>query len=1559
MNLLNNCYTINSLNLEVNPEIEALIKKNNNEIIENFISIAVKFDKSSKIGFSNVNSFWKYLTDILERGNLEMMFFNNNFKKLIVDSFLKLDYSLQELLYSKFTNVFFILYKQENETLNENMFYQIMEVFVAIIKTCANQKNEGCLMDFIHILTEILFYGNYATIHKQSELHLKSINLDLEKNKQHLSILKELYIEIGKFLLLHLNYSSFGGAVSGNKILYKRIIAIENLLIIINSFSNRLFINLTKEEIEEEEFKKSLRNYLIYLIFNIHKEKTNCSPIVRSVIKCWNSVENIVDNYTQRKELIEFCLVEIMKIVRKIDENVINGIKNEKMSLKYGIRTIDKTFKTLKNLLGKFLIDDTITKYFAFELQGFKFFIDRIISHRQEKIDSNNKKHNEYENDNELFINDLNEDLLKSLNDLYNTSDKKEDDKNQPNSNLSKDNKYSKIYNPLILPIVSKNNIKDDKKQNDKLTSDLSKFKLEEFASPGKIELLEGDPKFKLTVQSNYNWSNKKLPSTGQIYSRELKKENFYEESFIFKLVDLIEVKEILITFNHYNSLSTDKIFGDVPIVYLEVGKTLNKFEICIQLDRIYDAAYYEKGITAFGFNFFSNKPDMLKDDENYIDNFIEQLVRCQGKYFKFIVRRPIILSTKNSYSQKIDNGKVLEYIQEKEKNISITIISKIFTTEFIDTLKHIAKDKAFIENIKQIYNSFEPYISKHANILSRILINVSKYNFELGEWLLNRLLNVENSEIHAKLAVEITQNSQEYVNERINKFINFILNEVKKSYNKGNEKKLLNISNFMKYFSLSLNGLLLSPFHNEIKLNFSFEDLRNIIFNIHKFSSIKKEILSFISILLIPNKKLKLNEDSIDTSKLFQPENALKILNDLFEKDYIYDYLEIISYLVCNNKEFENIFINNNFAKLYCEMFINEVNSGIRGKNMLYLMNMLKNMSFSENFVKLVRENNYDFKIFDSVKNKKEKSDTILINNNLYFMNDIVIFLKNCVSDYPECHKKLAEILIKDLELFRQKNDKNYVTNLLIPLLKIEKTTNVCIHPIDSNVKNIYSSYCNLESSNNSPNDEVIDSNNNIKDKKSMDNLFKNEPKLLSSFFYNEESSKKITQEEKKKSILIDSELNNDIQNLFSYLFTSFEYQPGKKFKKYNFKKVFTSKYLDSKKIKEQLLQNVCNQGPFLLIMYPQSIESIFLDKKPITFFFYNGLFPNLPSNQINLNDNNIVLIPNQENFICQIINKKYLTASLKPELDFSGKEYELGALNIDGDGYCFNILDIINLNFIENGSSNINPYIDNINIDKSFEMDNFLDTNIKFYEIYIGNVVIDDKKKQSGISSNISKIIPIKYINETGNLNLNIVKKNKYYNINHPISTVRDNPIFEFPSNIPFRRIKDMIVSEQIPFKNLLNNQEIPNDEIIEKIEKYSDSNNITDIYYEVSSLRNLKLDSNNLNSIKDERESKIDYELMDYSPNLPILKEFEKLQGIKNIISVSKSTVKKWTNKEAIEFWIKWINDLEIFCQLPSFFAAIISHKQCSSILFNLLCGFYDNENDMMYQNIFLKY
>jgi len=108
-----------------------------------------------------------------------------------------------------------------------------------------------------------------------------------------------------------------------------------------------------------------------------------------------------------------------------------------------------------------------------------------------------------------------------------------------------------------------------------------------------------------------------------------------------------------------------------------------------------------------------------------------------------------------------------------------------IFTSEFIETLRYIAKDKSIFENIKQIYDAFEPNINKYLSILSKILINASKYNYELGDWLMQRLLNIEHDQIYVKLAVEILKSNPEYVDKRINKYSSFLFKEIKNCYKK------------------------------------------------------------------------------------------------------------------------------------------------------------------------------------------------------------------------------------------------------------------------------------------------------------------------------------------------------------------------------------------------------------------------------------------------------------------------------------------------------------------------------------------------------------------------------------------------------------------------------------------------------------------------------------------------------------------------------------------------------------------------------------------------------
>jgi len=80
LNILNNSYLINSY-LQVhtkdiackneNTEIVLEIKNNNSCIIEKFITVIMNVNSGSKIGFSSSNNFWKYLSEILERGNIE------------------------------------------------------------------------------------------------------------------------------------------------------------------------------------------------------------------------------------------------------------------------------------------------------------------------------------------------------------------------------------------------------------------------------------------------------------------------------------------------------------------------------------------------------------------------------------------------------------------------------------------------------------------------------------------------------------------------------------------------------------------------------------------------------------------------------------------------------------------------------------------------------------------------------------------------------------------------------------------------------------------------------------------------------------------------------------------------------------------------------------------------------------------------------------------------------------------------------------------------------------------------------------------------------------------------------------------------------------------------------------------------------------------------------------------------------------------------------------------------------------------------------------------------
>lgn len=118
------------------------------------------------------------------------------------------------------------------------------------MKNNLNGDKESHLLDFPNNLLEIIIFGNYSSYHSKNEIKINCKNfINISDNANNLSLLKELFILSSQFLLLKLNYSSFGEAECGSRIIYKRSTFLENILFILEMYIKIFFAKLRDERI--------------------------------------------------------------------------------------------------------------------------------------------------------------------------------------------------------------------------------------------------------------------------------------------------------------------------------------------------------------------------------------------------------------------------------------------------------------------------------------------------------------------------------------------------------------------------------------------------------------------------------------------------------------------------------------------------------------------------------------------------------------------------------------------------------------------------------------------------------------------------------------------------------------------------------------------------------------------------------------------------------------------------------------------------------------------------------------------------------------------------------------------------------------------------------------------------------------------------------------------------------------------------------------------------------------------------------------------------------------
>ena len=77
--------------------------------------------------------------------------------------------------------------------------------------------------------------------------------------------------------------------------------------------------------------------------------------------------------------------------------------------------------------------------------------------------------------------------------------------------------------------------------------------------------------------------------------------------------------------------------------------------------------------------------------------------------------------------------------------------------------------------------------------------------------------------------------------------------------------------------------------------------------------------------------------------------------------------------------------------------------------------------------------------------------------------------------------------------------------------------------------------------------------------------------------------------------------------------------------------------------------------------------------------------------------------------------------------------------------------------------------------------------------------------------------------------------------------------------------------------------------------------------------------------------------------------IFEQFEKIEGIYQIVELIVKNLTRWKNKDKAERWFVWLRELVSFSQLPNFFKLFMKNQGCFELLFEILAAKPDDETN----------
>ena len=132
-----------------------------------------------------------------------------------------------------------------------------------------------------------------------------------------------------------------------------------------------LWLFMSGRKQEEEQYLSNLSNNSV---------QTSASFVAKSITTRVKEILTFVGDCIQSSEAIKISLRSLVRIVKQINQKVLQSATNESMGFDSALRLSNRTNDLFSSLLESWLVSDTTINYFCFDLCGFAFLLDTVGS---------------------------------------------------------------------------------------------------------------------------------------------------------------------------------------------------------------------------------------------------------------------------------------------------------------------------------------------------------------------------------------------------------------------------------------------------------------------------------------------------------------------------------------------------------------------------------------------------------------------------------------------------------------------------------------------------------------------------------------------------------------------------------------------------------------------------------------------------------------------------------------------------------------------------------------------------------------------------------------------------------------------------------------------------------------------------------------------------------------------------------------------------------------------------------------------------------------------------